>query len=655
MPPTSNHRHPVATALLAAGLAVGEARAEGTIVVEGAADPRPSATPGAMSVIPVDGRLGADADVASAVDRAPGTTLLELGGIGDFAAVSLRGSSLRQVLVAIDGVPLNPDGAGAVDLSELPLRAFRELRVSRGAAPAALGGAPIGGVVDLITRGGDGVEAGILGGSWTTGRLDAAARGEGAVGTVPVDGLVLLDVLGTQGNYPAYNDGGTPYFGLDDHDAPRQNNRSGQLALHTRARLGPADRRVGLTASLFGRDEGLPGHANNPASAAALATRRGLVALSGERAQGDWSGQLTAFGLVRTERLSDPDRELGIGLGSVAMTSDMLGLGGHAAFAPSARVTGTLGVSGRRDGYRDDRDAAQSRFNGAAMLAVDWRGAKDAWHLAPAVQVGGIAGGLGWVAPRLGGALRVGKALVLRAQGGRGVRIPDFTELYGDRGAQKGNPDLRPERGWSVDGGARVAGTLAGARLTADVGAFFTDTVDMVVWVQNAQRVLVPLNLAAARTAGVEAEGRAVLGPLDVSGSLTWTATENRGPDPATTGRRLPRIPTWEASIDATATAGPARLGAGFRHVDGQYWDATNRYRAPPRTFVDARLGFDLGHGLVVELDVRNLLDRRVEVVPRDPLDPDGVRVLQPVTDFVGWPLPGRTFLLAVRYAPGST
>lgn len=637
-------------ATLAAGVAV--ARADDTFVVEGAADPRPSAVPGAVTVIPVDARLGADADVASAVDRAPGTTLLELGGIGDFAAVSLRGSSLRQVLVCVDGVPLNPDGAGAIDLSELPLRAFREIRVARGAAPAALGGAPIGGVVDLITREGDGVEADALGGSWTTGRADVALRGDGRLGRVPADGLVLVDALGTEGSFFAYNDGGTPFFGLDDHDARRENNTSAQLAVHARGRLGPADRRLGLTASLFGRDEGLPGHANNPALTASLATRRGLVALTGERARGDWSGRFTTFGLLRDERLADPDRELGIGLGSVAMRSDLLGVGGHAAFAPSPRLTATLGVSGRRDGYVDDRDTSGARLSGSSQLAVDWRGPSDAWHLAPAVQVGGVASGVAWVAPRLGAAVRLGDTAVLRAQGGRGVRLPDFSELYGDRGAQKGNPDLRPERGWSVDGGARLAGEVRGVALSADVGGFFTDTDDLVVWVQNGQRVLVPLNLTAARTSGVEAEGRARVGPVDLSGSLTWTRSENRGPDPATRGRPLPRIPTWEAGIDASVTAGRVVVAAGFRHVDGQSWDATDRYRAPPRTFVDARLRVDVGRGLSVELDARNLLDRRVEVVPRDPLDPGGVRVLQPVTDFVGWPLPGRTLLFAVRYAP---
>ena len=51
-----------------------------------------------------------------------------------------------------------------------------------------------------------------------------------------------------------------------------------------------------------------------------------------------------------------------------------------------------------------------------------------------------------------------------------------------------------------------------------------------------------------------------------------------------------------------------------------------------------------------VEADVLNLTNRISERVPLDPLRPEGERVEQPVTDFAGYPLPGRTFLLTMRW-----
>ena len=53
-----------------------------------------------------------------------------------------------------------------------------------------------------------------------------------------------------------------------------------------------------------------------------------------------------------------------------------------------------------------------------------------------------------------------------------------------------------------------------------------------------------------------------------------------------------------------------------------------------------------------LSLDVLNLTDRVVEVVPRNPLDPaDDAMAVQPITDFTGYPLPGRTFLVTVAWS----
>ncbi len=64
-----------------------------------------------LTVIPVDERLARDASVAGVLERVAGARVLSLGGLGDFSAVGIRGSSLRQVQVFIDGIPLNPDGS----------------------------------------------------------------------------------------------------------------------------------------------------------------------------------------------------------------------------------------------------------------------------------------------------------------------------------------------------------------------------------------------------------------------------------------------------------------------------------------------------------------------------------------------------------------
>ena len=56
----------------------------------------------------------------------------------------------------------------------------------------------------------------------------------------------------------------------------------------------------------------------------------------------------------------------------------------------------------------------------------------------------------------------------------------------------------------------------------------------------------------------------------------------------------------------------------------------------------------------LIELSVTNIANQIAEVVPSNPLDSASDRVLQPITDFAGYPLPGRTFTLSLRWHPGG-
>ena len=97
-----------------------------------------------------DVALGAEAagrtDLAGVLEGVPGASVRRLGGLGDFAAVRLRGSTFQQVEVFLDGVPLNPDGDSVIDLATLPVSTFAQMRVYRGFSPASYGSAAMGGM-----------------------------------------------------------------------------------------------------------------------------------------------------------------------------------------------------------------------------------------------------------------------------------------------------------------------------------------------------------------------------------------------------------------------------------------------------------------------------------------------------------------------------
>ena len=77
---------------------------------------------------------------------------------------------------------------------------------------------------------------------------------------------------------------------------------------------------------------------------------------------------------------------------------------------------------------------------------------------------------------------RINDEFTLRASASRGFRVPSFTELYYHDPANLGSPDLRPEHGWTLDGGVEWA---HGAWL-ASVSPFRRWDDDVIDWVKGA-------------------------------------------------------------------------------------------------------------------------------------------------------------------------
>ncbi len=85
--------------------------------------------------------------ICRALEEFPGLQVRRNGGS---VTVSLDGCPPEQVLICIDGVPLNPGGSEAVDLSIVPLRDSRTLEVVAGAGQTLFGSSG-GGMVNFIT------------------------------------------------------------------------------------------------------------------------------------------------------------------------------------------------------------------------------------------------------------------------------------------------------------------------------------------------------------------------------------------------------------------------------------------------------------------------------------------------------------------------
>ena len=641
---------------------------EETIVVEDRPDPRRD--PVTVTVVPIDARLGMSADVGQALQRVAGVRVQQFGALGDFSAVSVRGSSLRQVTVALDGVPLNPDGAQVINLSELPLQAFSRLEVYRGAAPPELGVAPIGGVINLVTADEPaGAQLSALGGSLKTGRAFGSTAVSGRLAGQPADLLAFGQLFSTEGDFWAFSDNATTYNLLDDARLRRQNNDKRQLGAHLRGRVGGQRLRLSLQDNLLLRDEGVPGPIISQSEGTRLATRRNLAVLAaeGRAAPLRWTARL--WRQDRREVFDDRDDEVGLDAGWAQSGFATTGLLAHARWAPDPRLVPAVTASLRRDQLQSvnllNDQAAPDRARTAATGALsidlsDGRGWASARTVLQLDHLDSVAGGgdaaQTVLSPRLGLVARPWGPLRLAANAQRAFRAPDLTELFGDRGALIGNPALRPERGVQWDVGGRLhsgARPWGGAEL--ELLHFWSAMTDQIIVVQNSQNTAVPINFGETWTQGLELALGLSLGPwLESRSAATWTASRNLSPRAELANNQLPRVPARQLFQETSAQLGERlTLRHTWSAIDGNYWDATNTFLSAPRRLHGAALSVAPAPAWRVELSGQNLTDQIVAVVPRNSLDPDDkAERVEAVVDFAGYPIAGRALFLGLSYAP---
>ncbi len=638
---------------------------------EGSVGPDPSRVSGALTVLELGPDLSGVADLGGVLQAASGTTMNRLGGLGAFSALTIRGSSFRQVLVCLDGVPLNPDGSAVVNLSELSARSFSRVEIYRSNPPPEFGAAPMGGVVNLVTTPST-ERSGAASAAWAshgTGRIAAFTSGQGDLGEWVTDTTLSVEGFRTRGDFAFFDDNGTVYDDSDDEMGVRSNNDKSQLTAHGRFRVEGPSWRLTLQDALLARDQGLAGHTVRPTDTVRYEVSRNLVVGQVDGGSGALQGRFRLHSMQRTESLDDRAGEIGVGSRWTMDRVDTFGALAHGSWIPGPNLAGTVTLDGRYEVMAPldrgvvDQAPSRKRWVGTATAGSQLWAWDGRVRVDPIVRAGLWQGdGLGEVVqitsvdPRGGVLLRLVEPVALKGTLGRSLRVPDLLELYGDSGSIQGNPGLAPERAVQWDAGFRVEQGRGEVAAAWEASWFDRQSTDLITWIQNAQRTLTAVNLDAARVQGVETALDAQFWDrLQSRSSLTWIHSQNLSEDPAYAGNQLPRIPEWEIHQSTTVRL---RDGLSVEHrftwLSGNYWDATNWFSAPPRPLHGARVRIGPnGEGFGLELSGLNLANHIVEQVPRDPLatgEPD--LVPQAVTDFVGYPLAGRTLMVRLRWTP---
>lgn len=204
-----------------------------------------------------EGRGLSAAEVLSAL---PGIQSYKQGGMGSFQTVSIRGVAARNILICIDGVPVNDAGGGAANLGDIDLNNIEKIEVYKDRVPAKFGGAGLGGAINFITKNSLNKGGRILATIGSHNSFEGSAQ----ISASPKDSVqfsATISARHSDNDYEFLNRNGTAYNKDDDFMDKRENAEfteySGNLKYRVLHKGGYFST---VSASITHTEAGNPGH-----------------------------------------------------------------------------------------------------------------------------------------------------------------------------------------------------------------------------------------------------------------------------------------------------------------------------------------------------------------------------------------------------------
>lgn len=624
----------------------------GEVVVEGAHEkaktPSLDRTAAATVLIPEESKEAPT--LSDLLQESAGVNVKRYGGLDDFSALSLRGSSAGQVQIYLDDIPLMTAQGAITDLGLVPLSVIDRVEVYRGGSPGLLPESSIGGVVVLKTKKKPAKrDSSVYGtvGSFETDKMRATYVD--SIGKVSP--VISYEYDRSLGDFLYEDDNGTRFNKSDDRLVHRKNNDFASNNLFTKFIFDlPEKTSLSFTNVFFQKENGVPGFASRKSLDARLGTWREVASIAADNDElfsKKVSAHVDAFFDYLNSEFYDPKGEVSI---TPDDTNDKtyraglnlkggLDIGSHqhlGAFAAERSEfflpLNYLAVP--QHGPESNRQSLNAGLEDQIML---WR---DRLNIVPSVRVENLwnGGQLGdrsdhQLSAKLGLSLRMVDEFYWKANVYRGFRNPTFTELFGNTGTLQGNPDLRAEKAINFDSGLSYdfpsASWFDGGRIEA---TYFRSGVNgLIEYVQTSNFTAKAFNMNQALIQGMEAMASAKFAKrFRLQASYTFQEAKDDSDNPDTRGKYLPGRPKnelyglvgWhEPWLSWFATD----IYCDLNYMSGNYLDTQNILQVTNRRILGSGISLIFIDRLTASFWVQNILNDRI-------------------SDIVGFPLPGRSY-----------
>jgi len=530
--------------------------------------------------------IGTGRELADILASQSGVQTRRFGGRGSFQTVSIRGAESEEVLVLLDGIPLNSPMGNSVDLGKISSLWLGSVEIYRGIVPARFGGNSLGGVINLRSRGQDGTGNGSGGvhamiGSYGTEEfaVSMASRPDSSV-TI----LAELQFERSDNTFP-YLDRNNTVLGTADDPTRDDTIRtmrnddytSGSFLVHPLVRLPgggtlfsniqasyaraaqPAPEgktnvtalyeEKKLTASTrFEPHEPLANLQLIPGAGISWCRGRRFVSSIDESA-GASHATLTAPDSYREIETT----EKSIILPLLLQWTPLNRVAVEARIAADAADIAPLQVHG--DASHGNWHSREATLDAATDATGTFGRASARFSIGGKAIASGTDGGMDAFSQRTiqamdtmtniwsaGGGVSMqlyNDALLVFANGGRYSNQPTLQQRYGARGAYNPNPDLHPEYGYKGEFGAKYAGSCVYLELCG----FYSRIREKILTVFDG-RQMAAVNCSGARMYGIETAVKwHVKRIVEGESAVTLQQTQNLTHEYNWYGRRLPNEP----------------------------------------------------------------------------------------------------------------
>ncbi len=524
-------------------------------------------------------------DLPSLLGQVSGVDFRDSGGRGSLSSVFVRGTSMSQVVILIDGVRTASATTGATALSSIPLTSVERIEIVKGPLSGIYGADAMGGVIQVFTKRGSETFGGTVEAS--IGSYDSQQIG------ISLHGGVGDHTFAANINYESQDgfdrtDSKVDGNGDDDEFEETSGSLAANLVLTDRltAQLGylKSSKTVDFD-NLFGIDEGRYSDSfieNFSGKLTYLASES--LTLTFDASFFEDNSVTPAFTSdIATERTSG-----GIQADLSLSSGDILSAGFDYI---NDEVVGTTDHDGW-DGTPVESYALDERSNSAAFLQYQYTG--DGFSAIANLRYDDNED----YGDDINGSLSVGTALTdtiaLSVSYGTAFQAPTFNDLYFP---QWGNPDTKPQESESWEVSLKGVSNAISWR----VSAYQTDIENQIV-ISGVGNTGTVTNVDVAEIEGIELEATTNVGEWVLSGHLDYSDARN-----GETNEFLDDRVLMSAALDMGRDFGDLYFGVNIQGEHGRH----DRSGQSINGFVllNVRLAYDVSENVKVFGRINNLFN----------------------------------------------